>query len=413
MFVGGEILEWVHEGVEKFRVIRQTVPVHVDDSGDKVVLDAWRLDLERLTADLEQLKFDLAKEKDSPRESKETIVVTETIGSEELARLSFLLDEQSRNIDELRSSLGKRLDDISKNKLAEIQSSLDITAQVVSRHQTQIDQNSKKLETHQKLIESNSRSIDEQQKKFEGVTGQLNSMDSAWIAKELDSLLPERLETPPVDRAAISSVVDEKLRIFEQSIAHQTAPQTTKERPEEPVAELVFTNFATEAAGCRPILALSSPTYNPSASSASSFWPRFLSIGSSTRPHRVAISSDNSFGNCWPLKGNSGHLTLQLAFPIIPTHFSVCHLAKMMAEDRSSAPHFFEVHAIPSISVPDETILLGKYQYDLEGNGCQSFRPHHQLTAPVRHFQLRILSNHGRSEYTCLYQFGIHSDHLM
>ncbi len=186
-----------------------------------------------------------------------------------------------------------------------------------------------------------------------------------------------------------------------------TSTILTKLRNESVQSQEMKPNLASESAGCRPLMFLSSKSYY-----APSEWSfiKYISWGSKPRPHRLALSSDNSFGNCWAFTGSSGTLSLQLAVPTIPSTFTLCHLSKAFSTDRSSAPANFEVHAIPDISAPDETIILGTYSYTLNGTDCQEFPVHYRLNDPAMNYQLRVLSNHGKQEYTCIYQFGLHSN---
>lgn len=162
-------------------------------------------------------------------------------------------------------------------------------------------------------------------------------------------------------------------------------------------------NYATEAAGARAVLALSSASYKQSRSA----WDKYLSFGVPSKPHRLALSPDNSLGSCWAFSGSVGQLTVQLAQDLTARAVSLCHLSKESQLDRSSAPALFEVHAIPSISEPKATTLLGTFAYGLDGESCQYFEVGESQLA--RHYQLRVLSNHGHPEYTCIYQFGIHT----
>lgn len=53
---------------------------------------------------------------------------------------------------------------------------------------------------------------------------------------------------------------------------------------------------------------------------------------------------------------------------------------------------------------------LGRFTYDQEGDSLQMF---HTLERPDQGFQiveLRVLSNWGHPEYTCLYRFRVHGE---
>ncbi|XP_034043231.1 SUN domain-containing protein 2-like [Thalassophryne amazonica] len=55
----------------------------------------------------------------------------------------------------------------------------------------------------------------------------------------------------------------------------------------------------------------------------------------------------------------------------------------------------------------DDGTLLGKFTYDQDGDPTQTF----ELPKPSevhRYVALRVLSNWGHAEYTCLYRFRVH-----
>jgi len=169
-------------------------------------------------------------------------------------------------------------------------------------------------------------------------------------------------------------------------------------------------NFASDAAGAKPLIALSSSSYYPGSNNSWKQWLRgVLAIGPPAKPHRTALSPDNSFGNCWAFPGSEGHLTVELTAPVVPKKASICHIGSEMVSDRSSAPRQIQIWANPSIMAdPQEYELVGEFEYSLEGDACQYFilSP---PSRPTRHFQVRIASNHGRPAFTCLYQVGLHA----
>lgn len=126
----------------------------------------------------------------------------------------------------------------------------------------------------------------------------------------------------------------------------RVAAQLEKEKPTERSVDAINSpNFGSETAGARPIIALSSKTYHIGGSGNN--WKHWVAwASSSAKRHRMALNSDNSFGNCWAFPGSSGHLTVQTAVDLVPSTFTVCHLGKEYRADRSSAPASFEIRVL-------------------------------------------------------------------
>ncbi|XP_014651113.1 PREDICTED: SUN domain-containing protein 1 [Ceratotherium simum simum] len=126
---------------------------------------------------------------------------------------------------------------------------------------------------------------------------------------------------------------------------------------------------------------------------------------------RVVIQPDIYPGNCWAFKGSQGYLVVRLSMKIRPTTFTLEHIPKTLSPtgNITSAPKDFTVYGLDN-EYQEEGQLLGQFMYDQEGESLQMF---HVLKRPERAFQiveLRIVSNWGHPEYTCLYRFRVHGE---
>ncbi|KAF0971768.1 hypothetical protein FDP41_009991 [Naegleria fowleri] len=142
-----------------------------------------------------------------------------------------------------------------------------------------------------------------------------------------------------------------------------------------------------------------SPTYNPS----SGFWPLFSSI---KRPD-IILTTDTTIGNCWPMKGGSGFVVIELASPIIPTAFSIDHVPRSLTPNFSSAPRQFTVFAYESST---SLAKLHTFEYDIKGPATQTFYIVEKVTRKYQRFRFQISSNYGNHLYTCLYRLRIHGE---
>ncbi|NWR86676.1 SUN1 protein, partial [Furnarius figulus] len=114
-------------------------------------------------------------------------------------------------------------------------------------------------------------------------------------------------------------------------------------------------------------------------------------------------------GNCWAFKGSQGYLVVRLSMKIYPTAFTVEHIPKTLSPkgNISSAPRNFSVYGLDD-EYQEEGKLLGEYVYDQEGEPLQMFPVLEENEDAFQIVELRIFSNWGHAEYTCLYRFRVH-----
>lgn len=127
----------------------------------------------------------------------------------------------------------------------------------------------------------------------------------------------------------------------------------------------------------------------------------------------VILRPNVSHGNCWAFQGNKGSVTIQLAATIKPTEVSMEHIPKWMspAGKIDSAPREFSVYGMDD---PNDTLgtLLGKFTYDQDGTAIQTFSIQAQDVKDYGIIQMRVESNWGNPDYTCIYRFRVHGNLL-
>ncbi|NXG34847.1 SUN1 protein, partial [Dromaius novaehollandiae] len=114
-------------------------------------------------------------------------------------------------------------------------------------------------------------------------------------------------------------------------------------------------------------------------------------------------------GNCWAFKGSQGYLVVRLSMKIYPTAFTVEHIPKTLSPtgNITSAPKNFSVYGLDD-EYQEEGVLLGHYYYDQGGEPLQMFPVKEKNENVFQIVELRIVSNWGHAEYTCLYRFRVH-----
>lgn len=113
-------------------------------------------------------------------------------------------------------------------------------------------------------------------------------------------------------------------------------------------------------------------------------------------------------GKCWAFHGVQGTLVISLSHPITVTHVTLDHLPRYNSPTGriDSAPKDFEVYGMKNDT--EEGTLLGTFTYDENGGSTQTFKLPKPSDEVYRFVELRVLSNWGHVEYTCLYRFRVH-----
>ncbi|KAM6155807.1 SUN domain-containing protein 1 [Rhynchocyon petersi] len=166
-------------------------------------------------------------------------------------------------------------------------------------------------------------------------------------------------------------------------------------------------DFALESGGGSILSTRCSETYETKTALISLFG---IPLWYFSQSPRVVIQPDIYPGNCWAFRGSQGYLVVRLSMTIYPDTFTLEHIPKALSPtgNITSAPKDFAVYGLES-EYQEEGLLLGQFSYNQDGESLQMF---HTLK-PEKAFQiveLRIFSNWGHPEYTCLYRFRVHGE---
>ncbi|KAF8115228.1 hypothetical protein N665_0029s0068 [Sinapis alba] len=120
-------------------------------------------------------------------------------------------------------------------------------------------------------------------------------------------------------------------------------------------------------------------------------------------------------GQCFALKGSNGYVQIRLRGPIVPEAFTLEHVSKSVAYDRSSAPKdclvsgWLQGKGQESSEETEKMQLLTEFTYDLERSNAQTFNVLDSSGAGlVDTIRLDFTSNHGSNSHTCIYRFRVH-----
>uniref|UniRef100_A0A8D0BSF9 Sad1 and UNC84 domain containing 3 n=1 Tax=Salvator merianae TaxID=96440 RepID=A0A8D0BSF9_SALMN len=145
------------------------------------------------------------------------------------------------------------------------------------------------------------------------------------------------------------------------------------------------------------------------------FWMSFIMLPFVKSPD-VILQPNYHPGNCWSFPGNQGEAVIKLAKKIIPRSVTLEHISKKISPtgEISSVPKDFAVYVSIILGLRDEKeeegMFLGQFLYDTEGELIQTFLLKNESPQFISHVKLKIVSNWGHPNYTCVYRFRVHGD---
>ncbi|XP_062388342.1 SUN domain-containing protein 1-like isoform X2 [Sardina pilchardus] len=167
-------------------------------------------------------------------------------------------------------------------------------------------------------------------------------------------------------------------------------------------------DYALESGGGSILSTRCSETYETKTALMSLFG---LPLWYFSQSPRVVIQPDVFPGNCWAFKGSQGYLVIRLSLSVLPSSFCLEHIPKALSPtgNISSAPRHFTVYGLED-EYQEEGKLLGDYTYEEDGESLQTFPVMEKNEQAFQIIEMRVLSNWGHPEYTCLYRFRVHGE---
>ncbi|XP_011880580.1 PREDICTED: SUN domain-containing protein 2-like isoform X2 [Vollenhovia emeryi] len=128
-------------------------------------------------------------------------------------------------------------------------------------------------------------------------------------------------------------------------------------------------------------------------------------------PRTVIQGNPKQPGVCWAFQDFPGYLIIKLRSAIYVTGFTLEHIPRRILPngDISSAPRKFNVWGL--LSEDDlEPVMFGEYEFTANSDESWQYFPvqNTEIKSPYEYVELRIHSNHGELNFTCLYRFRVH-----
>ncbi|XP_041061842.1 SUN domain-containing protein 1-like isoform X3 [Carcharodon carcharias] len=223
----------------------------------------------------------------------------------------------------------------------------------------------------------------------------LKNLTQHWI--ETKKLPDAQVAACAVMSAGISGISEEQVHIIVDNALKLYSEDKTG-----------MVDFALESGGGSILSTRCSETYETATAVMSLFGVPLWYFSQSPR---VVIQPDVHPGNCWAFKGSQGYLVIRLSVEIHPSAFTLEHVPKSLspAGNISSAPKDFNVYGLDD-EYQEEGTIFGKYTYNQDGEAIQTFPVREESLKSYQIIELRIFSNWGHPEYTCLYRFRVHGN---
>ncbi|XP_072337667.1 SUN domain-containing protein 1 [Scyliorhinus torazame] len=221
----------------------------------------------------------------------------------------------------------------------------------------------------------------------------LKNLTQHWI--ETKKLPDAQVAACAVTNAGISGISEEQVHVIVDNALKLYSEDKTG-----------MVDFALESGGGSILSTRCSETYETATAVMSLFGVPLWYFSQSPR---VVIQPDVYPGNCWAFKGSQGYLVIRLSIEIYPSAFTLEHIPKSLspAGNISSAPKDFSIYGLDD-EYQEEGTIFGKYTYNEDGGTIQTFLVREESLKSYQIVELRIFSNWGHPEYTCLYRFRVH-----
>ncbi|XP_061685868.1 SUN domain-containing protein 2 [Syngnathoides biaculeatus] len=316
-------------------------------------------------------------------------------------------------------------------KMQHLMEELQLKQELLYKIKEQFEVDMQSMRDDMKVLESNSgrhldqevtvlgKKMDDQKrdlnKSLSDLGGRMKALETriAKLSKELLSIQSQPPSLPCPDISAQKQLTPELQQAMEKWLTDHIQAQNAvilQQKGISSVCTQPFANkmadFALETQGASVISTRCSETYRTRSACLSLFG---FPLWYPTESPRTVIRGEPVLlpGKCWAFHGAHGTLVIALSHPIRISHVTLDHVPRHSTPNGriDSAPKDFAVYAMKK--EVEEGTHLGTFTYNQDGEPTQTFElPPSEVIYNV--VELRVLSNWGHMEYTCLYRFRVH-----
>ncbi|XP_025157930.1 SUN domain-containing protein 3 isoform X2 [Harpegnathos saltator] len=314
---------------------------------------------------------------------------------EYLMNITFILDDyQKRQMDFQKECNDKNADKI--NKINELRS----------------------------LVNNELKVIKHELKKLQNLSTELQSLIINYTKTQVEEILSDLSYFPPkilkkdlMENNFVSDS-DKDVAVLDDNVSDSNV-LITEEYVRRIVKEILQiydadktgqVDYALESAGGEIISTRDTQEYNIK-SRAINIFGFLLYYQSYNNDPRIVIQKNSIHpGSCWAFQNFPGYLLIRLRSAIYVTGFTLEHVSRLIvpAGNMSSAPKNFNVWGLTDENDP-KPVMFGDYEFTYFEYNLQYFPIQNTgIERSYEYIELRIQSNHGQLDYTCLYKFRIH-----
>ncbi|XP_062424475.1 SUN domain-containing protein 3-like [Rhea pennata] len=209
------------------------------------------------------------------------------------------------------------------------------------------------------------------------------------IARRALSEAVKLMELPGMTGADVQKIIDEALEKLEYN-------------------QVQLPDFARKSSGATVIHSKTSASFRNTRGILS--WAGLPLLHAMKSPE-VILEPENHPGNCWSFPGSQGHVFIRLPKAIFPRAVTLEHISMRVSpgENISSAPRDFAVYGMKAEN-EEQGLFLGEFTYMAAEHPFQTFQLKNERSDSLQYVKLKVLSNWGHPEYTCVYRFRVHGD---
>ncbi|XP_062424476.1 SUN domain-containing protein 3-like [Rhea pennata] len=235
------------------------------------------------------------------------------------------------------------------------------------------------------------------------------------IARRALSEAVKLMELPGMTGADVQKIIDEALEKLEYNQVQlpdfarkSLGAATAREQPRNP-SLVIFEWLVAYLSSLQSCKIAKAQTQGPSTRGIL-FWAGLPLLHAMKSPE-VILEPKNHPGNCWSFPGSQGHVFIRLPKAIFPHAVTLEHISVRASpgENISSAPRDFAVYGMKAEN-EEQGLFLGEFTYMAAEHPFQTFQLKNECSDSLQYVKLKVLSNWGHPEYTCVYRFRVHGD---
>ncbi|XP_011878426.1 PREDICTED: SUN domain-containing protein 1-like [Vollenhovia emeryi] len=124
---------------------------------------------------------------------------------------------------------------------------------------------------------------------------------------------------------------------------------------------------------------------------------------------RAVIQTGVLPGECWAFKGSSGSVVIRLLGRVHVSGVSLEHISSLISPtgETATAPRDFSTWGLTDLD-DEKPFSFGSFMYDNTGSPLQYFEVQNRAREAYEIIELKVHSNSGNPEYTCIYRIRVH-----